>query len=300
MKLVWGVDLGGTKIEGIVLNTSDTATPIARMRIETGAEKGYSHILAQIESLITELRKKTGEEPEVIGFGTPGTLDLETQSMKNCNTNCLNGMPLKADLESILGVKVVLANDANCFALAESKLGAAKGSSSVFGIIMGTGVGGGIVINNRLWSGFHGIAGEWGHNILIEEGEPCYCGKNGCVETVISGPALEKFYLTQSGAKRNLYEIMQRASSGNDPAATQTRQRLLSYFSKAVSVVINIFDPETVIIGGGVSNVNILYDEAPREVARFIFNNRMNCKIIKHSLGDSAGVFGAALLIDAL
>ncbi len=290
---LWGIDLGGTKIEGIIINPSDPLNPLIRERIFTESEKGYNHILSRIQQLVEILKNKTNLKPDKIGFATPGILDPQSQSMKNCNTTCLNGMGLDEDLEKILNVQVKLANDANCFALSETLFGAAKNASCVFGVIMGTGVGGGIVINNYIHTGLHGIAGEWGHNVLLENGESCYCGKNGCVERVISGPALEKYYHEISGKKLTLNEIL---TNQQDKDAKAVSDRLIHNFAKAISVIINILDPDVIVLGGGLSNIDSLYNEGIAEISKHIFNNKVSTKIVKNKLGDSAGVFGAALL----
>jgi fructokinase len=297
---LWGIDLGGTKIEGVILTSIDNAKPLVRTRIDTEAVKGYDHIINQISRLVDELRAKSGLEPETLGIGTPGVLDPVLQTMKNANTTSLNGMPLKKDLEEKLQMPVYLANDANCFALAETQWGVIKQQDlpgkMVFGIIMGTGVGGGLVFNGKIWSGHHGIAGEWGHNFLDESGGKCYCGKTGCVETVLSGPALERYYTAISGNKVRLKEIVSRHKEGTDEAATQTIERLCHFFGKGVSAVINILDPDTIVIGGGVGNIDALYSEGVQAIQKFIFNHRAMVPILKPSMGDSAGVFGAAAL----
>jgi len=297
---LWGIDLGGTKIEGAVLHSEGISNPIVRMRIDTESFNGYHHIIHQIAKLVDKMKEQSGMQPAKIGFGTPGVLDPIFQTMKNCNSTALNGMPLKKDLEEKLGVPVVLANDANCFALAETRWGAVKekcpNAQIVFGIIMGTGVGGGIVINNRVWGGKHGIAGEWGHNFLDESGGNCYCGKIGCVETVISGPATERYYEKLTGEKIKLKEVSKRYKE-NDAAAKQTIERLCDFFGKAVSVVVDILDPDVIVIGGGVGNINALYTEGEAALKRYIFNNRVDVSILKPILGDSAGVFGAAALV---
>jgi fructokinase len=297
---LWGIDLGGTKIEGAVLHSEGISNPIVRMRIDTESFKGYHHIIHQIAKLVDKMKEQSGMQPAKIGFGTPGVLDPIFQTIKNCNSTALNGMPLKKDLEEKLGVPVVLANDANCFALAETRWGAVKekcpNAQIVFGIIMGTGVGGGIVINNRVWGGKHGIAGEWGHNFLDESGGNCYCGKIGCVETVISGPATERYYEKLTGEKIKLKEVSKRYKE-NDAAAKQTIERLCDFFGKAVSVVVDILDPDVIVIGGGVGNINALYTEGEAALKRYIFNNRVDVSILKPILGDSAGVFGAAALV---
>jgi predicted NBD/HSP70 family sugar kinase len=198
-------------------------------------------------------------------------------------------------MATALGTNVEIANDANCLALAEATLGAAKGADTVFGVILGTGVGGGIVVREHVLNGAQGIAGEWGHNVLIPDGEQCYCGKRGCVETVLSGPALQRFYESRSGQKRMLKEILALADS--DPEARATMDRLIDYFGQGISVVINILDPEVIVLGGGVGNIEALYTEGARSAERHVFNNQMRTKIVRPLLGDSAGVFGAAMLV---
>jgi fructokinase len=194
-----------------------------------------------------------------------------------------------------------MANDANCFALAETQWGVvrqqAPQSRLVFGIIMGTGVGGGIVVEGKIWNGRHGIAGEWGHNYLDESGGPCYCGKTGCVETVISGPATERYYESLTGQHLKLKEIDRRHREGGDPAATKTIDRLCHFFGKGISVITNLLDPDVIVVGGGVGNIEALYGKGLEELGRFIFNNRVEVPLLKPSLGDSAGVFGAAALV---
>lgn len=298
---LWGIDLGGTKIEGVILESLHRPEPLIRTRLNTEAQKGYDHIIGQIAQLVKNMEKESGLKPRAIGIGTPGVLDPTLQTMKNCNTTALNGMPLQKDLENLLQLPVVLANDANCFALAETHWGIVKqaGASArmVFGIIMGTGVGGGIVIDGKIWNGRHGIGGEWGHNFLDESGGPCYCGKTGCVETVISGPALERYYTSLTGESVKLKEIAARYLANSDPAATQTIERLCHFFGKAVSVITNLLDPDVIVIGGGVGNLEVLYSKGLEDLGRFIFNNRVEVPLLKPSLGDSAGVFGAAALV---
>lgn len=298
---IWGIDLGGTKVEGVILSSIHEATPILRTRTNTEAHKGYQHIVGQINKLIKSMEKESGIKADRIGFGTPGVLDPFLETMKNCNSTALNGMPLKKDLEKSLQIPVVLENDANCFALAENHWGIVKqkhpGARVIFGIILGTGVGGGIVFDGKVWSGHHGIAGEWGHNFLDESGGPCYCGKSGCVEKVLAGPSLQKYYTTLTGEEITLKEITLRHRNGNDLAATATIQRLSYFFGKAVSVVINILDPDVIVVGGGVGNIDALYKEYLISLKEFIFNNRVDVPILKPTLGDSAGVFGAAALV---
>jgi predicted NBD/HSP70 family sugar kinase len=301
---LWGIDLGGTKIEGVILPSLHEAKPLLRTRIPTENYKGYRHILQQVRKLVEGMKRQSGMAPAAIGFGTPGVLDPVFQTMKNCNSTALNGRPLKKDLEEILEVEAVLANDANCFALAETHWGVVKekvpNAKLVFGIIMGTGVGGGIVHEGRVWNGFHGIAGEWGHNYLDESGGSCYCGKTGCVETVLSGPGLEKFYTGISGQELKLKEIVEAYRLGNNSAAAQTMERLFQYFGKAVSGVINLLDPDAIVIGGGVGNIAELYAKGYAWIEKYIFNDRVEVPVLKPLLGDSAGVFGAAALVSEL
>ena len=295
MESYWGIDLGGTKIEGVIMPV-DSSEPIYRARIDTEADRGYEHIVDRIATLVAQIEEASGiKRPDVIGVGTPGAEEPSTGLMKNCNTTCLNGKPLPADIATALGTKVIVANDANCFALAEATLGAAKGAETVFGVIMGTGVGGGIVVRGKVLNGAQGIAGEWGHNVLIPNGEMCYCGKRGCVEMVISGPRLQKFYKALSGEHRTLKEIVQRVDT--DSHAQATIDRLIDYFGKAISVVINILDPEVIVLGGGVGNVATLYTDGARSAEEYVFNTQMRTKIVPPQLGDSAGVFGAAMLV---
>ena len=298
-KPIWGIDLGGTKIEGVILPSLHDPHPIVRTRIDTEAEKGYKHIVSQIHELVKQMESKSGLIGDVIGFGTPGVLDPVLHTMKNCNSTSLNGQPLQKDLEEKLHKRVVLANDANCFALAESYWGIvnqkAPEAKMVFGIIMGTGVGGGLVYNGHVWAGKHGIGGEWGHNFLDESGGPCYCGKSGCVETVISGPGTERYYQKITGSKKRLKEIVELYKL-NDTAATETIERLCHFFGKATSVITNMLDPDVIVVGGGVGNIDALYSKGIDSLRKHIFNNRLDVPVLKPSLGDSAGVFGAAAL----
>lgn len=300
MNVIWGIDLGGTKVEGVVLNASSYET-IYRTRIPTEKEQGYQHIIGQINKLVELIKKETSLTPKTIGIGTPGALDPDTGSLKNSNTTCLNGQPLKKDLEQALGMSVAMANDANCFALAETRMGIVPDvypqAEVVFGVIMGTGVGGGIVINNRIINGRQGIAGEWGHSFLDDSGGKCYCGDVGCVERIISGPSLERYYGELSGTTAPLKEIVQAYRTAADPHAIQTLQRLFHFFGKGLANVINILDPDVVVLGGGVSNIEELYTEGIGELKKHIFNTRFDTLIAKPKLGDSAGVFGAAFLV---
>ena len=297
---VWGIDLGGTKIEGVVLEDPNNPVVLKRLRVATEKEKGYQHIIGQIVKLVEVLMAETGVKPHKIGIGTPGTLEPSTQTMKNSNTTVINGKYLKRDLERALSMPVSMANDANCFAIAETKLGVVKeelpDAKVVFGVIMGTGVGGGLVVNGQVINGKQGIAGEWGHSFMDTSGGKCYCGKVGCTETIISGPSLERFYFEKMGIEKSLPEIVGLYHEGNDEAATQTVQRLLKFFGQGIASIINMIDPDAVIIGGGVSKVDLLYDEGVKSIEQHVFNHRLETPVLRPRLGDSAGVFGAALL----
>jgi len=300
-KSLWGIDMGGTKIEGVILRSADDPEVLFRDRVPTNADKGYETIVGQVGKIVTLMQDAAGYKPAKIGFATPGILDPKLGVMKNCNSVAMNGRSMKIDLEKHLGLSIEIANDADCFALAEARFGVVKQNFPearvVFGVIMGTGVGGGIVVDGRAIVGLQGIAGEWGHNFLDESGGPCYCGKSGCVENVISGPALEKYYQKISGEKKSLKEIVALAESWDDPAATDTMQRLADFFGKALSVVVNILDPDVVVIGGGVGNIDILYEAGIESLRRNVFNNRLDTPVVRPLLGDSAGVYGAAFLV---
>ena len=304
MSILWGIDLGGTKVEGVVLEEGYPPRTLARLRVPTEKEKGYRHIVGQIGLLVEALKKETGLRPEKVGIGTPGALDPSSQTMKNSNTTVLNGQFFKRDIEEHLDLPIAMANDANCFAVAEAMFGAVRSHAPearvVFGVIMGTGVGGGVVVDGRVLGGRHGIAGEWGHNFLDISGGPCYCGLEGCVETIFSGPALERFYHGLTGQKRSLREIATRAEKGGDDAAEQTLQRLVHFFGKGIACIVNILDPDVVVLGCGVGNIERLYRDGPAECERYVFNHSLQTMFLKPELGDSAGVFGAALLVKDL
>ncbi len=293
--MLWGIDLGGTKIEGAVVDPSDGRI-LLRRRIATEQEGGYEHIVRRIGLLVAEMERETGRRrPARIGIGTPGAFDPQLRAMKNCNTTCLNGRNLPEDVRAELGVEIEMANDANCFALAEALHGAARGRETVFGVIMGTGVGGGIVVHGRVLQGCHGIAGEWGHNVLHEGGEPCYCGKRGCVEKYLSGPGVERQFHQRTGRRLACAEIAAAAESG-DPDARAAIDTLCQDFGRALAVVIDILDPHAIVLGGGVGNIADLYTRGRDAVLPWLFNPRLDAPILRPMLGDSAGVLGAALL----
>ena len=291
-RVVIGVDLGGTKIEGVVLG--DDLVPLERRRVPTERERGYEHIIEQVAGLVEALRA-TAPGSDVVGIGTPGSLSARDGTLKNSNTVCLNGRPLHADLECRLGLRVLIENDANCFALAEARAGAGQGHAMVFGVILGTGVGGGLVHDGRLWSGPQHIAGEWGHHAIDPAGPPCYCGQRGCVETLLSGPALEAAYRAAGGPPLAAAEIAARAATG-ERAARDVVDRYLDRFGRALANVIDVLDPDVVVLGGGLSKLEALYDCGRAAVARYVFNDELRTPIVPNRLGDSAGVIGAALL----
>jgi fructokinase len=288
-----GIDLGGTKTEGIVMDTQDQI--LLRERRPTPREQGYEAILDNMLDLVLELERQAGV-PCTVGIGTPGAISTRTGMLKNSNTTCLNGRPVKTDLEARLQRVIRMTNDANCFALSEALDGAGRGRPVVFGIIMGTGVGGGIVVNGQVLDGLQHIAGEWGHNVLEPEGPPCYCGKRGCVETLISGPGFARDYQLNGGEPDvAAHDILARAQAG-DAIAEAAIQRFLDRFGRALAVVINILDPHAVVLGGGLSNIARLYTEGPQHLARHIFNDELCTPILRNAFGDSSGVRGAAQL----
>ena len=285
-----GIDLGGTKIEGIL--TDENYNTITRKRIPTNQDEGYNSILDSIKNLILELVQESNDKVS-IGVCTPGALSLGTGLIKNSNTQCLIGKDFQNDLKNILHCNVSIENDANCFALAEAKLGAGKNSNLVFGVIMGTGVGGGIIIDGKIHHGRTNIAGEWGHHCLHPEGNICYCGNKGCVETYISGPALEKKWSNLTNQNQLLPEIIK---SSDNPNFLNWKKSFLDDFGLSLANVIDILDPDMIILGGGVSNIDFLYDEGKNSIYKKVFSDIVDTPITKNELGDSAGVFGACML----
>ena len=285
-----GIDLGGTKTEGILLD--EKFQVIERKRITTNQDKGYASILELIKNLVSTLKQNTDEQTS-IGICTPGALSKSSGMIKNSNTQCLIGQDLKSDLQHILNQEISIENDANCFALAESQLGVAQNYGMIFGVIMGTGVGGGLVINDEIHTGRTNIAGEWGHHCIRPDGNDCYCGKNGCVETYISGPALEKKWNVLTSDTLPLSEIVK--NSKNNAYGIWKRE-FLENFGISLANVIDILDPDVIVLGGGLSNISFLYDEGKDAVYEHVFSDSVDTPILKNQLGDSAGVFGACLL----
>tara|TARA_B100001750_G_scaffold128175_1_gene101767 strand:+ start:175 stop:1044 length:870 start_codon:yes stop_codon:yes gene_type:complete len=285
-----GIDLGGTKTEGILLD--DNFEIIERTRVKTNQQEGYSSILDLIKNLVDDLRQKTDQKTS-LGICTPGSLSKKSGLIKNSNTQCLIGKDLKTDLENIFNHDISIENDANCFALAESKLGVAKNFDVVFGVIMGTGVGGGLIINDHIHNGRTNIAGEWGHHCIWPQGNSCYCGKQGCVETYLSGPALEKRWEQLTNKRQSLTEIIQKS---DDNLLQKWKTEFLDNFGLALGNVIDILDPDVIVLGGGLSNIPFLYDEGKNSVYQKVFSDQIDTPILKNSLGDSAGVFGACMI----
>jgi len=285
-----GIDLGGTKIEGILLD--ENFNVVERTRIPTQQEKGYQSIINSIISLVEKLKIKASGNV-TIGICAPGAISKKSGLIKNSNTQCLIGMPLKEDLKQALNQEITIENDANCFALAEATLGIAKNHNVVFGVIMGTGVGGGVVINGTLHKGRTYIAGEWGHHTLRVNGNKCYCGKLGCVETYISGPALEKRWKELTEKTESLPSIIHNLDTEK---GQQWKKEFLENFGIGLANVIDILDPDVIVLGGGISNISFLYDEGRDAVYDNVFSDLVETPILKNQLGDSAGVFGASLL----
>jgi predicted NBD/HSP70 family sugar kinase len=297
MAIRLGIDLGGTKIELIALDAD--GAEVCRRR-EATPQGDYWGTLETIRQLVLRAERERGETGSV-GIGTPGAVSRATGRLKNSNSVCLNGQPLIEDLERVLGRPVRMANDADCFALSEASDGSAAGRPVVFGVILGTGVGGGIVVKGRLLQGPNAIAGEWGHNPLpwpqADElpGPECYCGKRGCIETFLSGPGLARDFLQQSGQSLTGVEILARAESG-DAEAELAFQRYEDRLARGLAHVINLLDPDAIVLGGGLSNCDRLYEEVPKRWGRYIFSDRVDTLLLPPRHGDSSGVRGAAWL----
>ena len=289
MDLRIGVDLGGTKIEALALD--DAGREVFRKRVPT-PRGDYEETLSEIQSLVREIENAHGKGS--VGVGIPGALSRATGRIKNSNSTWLIGRALKEDLEAVLSREVRLANDANCFALSEASDGAGEGASVVFGVILGTGVGGGIVVDGKVLTGPNGIAGEWGHNPLplprasdlpLPE---CYCGRKGCIELYLSGPGVARDHLERTGERLSTEEIMEKRE--------ETFLVYAERLARSLSMVINILDPDVVVLGGGMSNVERLYSEVPRLWKPYVFSDRVDTRLARHEHGDSSGVRGAAWL----
>lgn len=323
-----GIDLGGTKLELVALDAQNRE--ILRRRVPTPRDD-YLATVAAIAALIHAAEVELGGEG-TIGVGTPGAISPATGRMKNCNSTWLNGRPLKEDLERALNREIRLANDADCFALSEACDGAATGADTVFGVILGTGVGGGVVVRGHLLRGANAIAGEWGHSPLphfqfahtqadragtgqhpatgeailhpwpnpreIETAPPCYCGKKGCIETWLSGPGFAADHVRYGGEDLPAHEIAQLAAAGYGPCSA-TLARYEERLARALAGVINLIDPDVIVLGGGMSNIARLYDTVPRLWPRYVFSDRVDTKLVPPQHGDSSGVRGAAWLWNA-
>lgn len=322
-----GIDLGGTKIEAAVLRRFEPSASqnhsrfevLTRRRIPTGGDDGYEAVLQRTAELMMSVAREVGQPLEQlhVGVGMPGSVTRRDGRIKNSNTVCLNGQPFREDLSERVGAKIAFENDANCFALAEASLGAGRDYQPgvVFGVILGTGVGGGLVMGGRVWPGPQNLGGEWGHHAVgpwrrmehasraqagqdfglgLTERGVCYCGKTGCLELYASGPAVERDYLRRSGRAASLPHIAEQRAS--DPHAAAALDELLEAFGRGLANVIDIIDPSVVVLGGGVSNLDLLYAEGVERVRKYLLNDELLTPIVRHELGDSAGVIGAALL----
>ena len=288
-----GVDLGGTKTEIIALD--ERGCELLRRRVPTPRDD-YAATVAQIAALVQAAESEFGRSGTV-GVGIPGAESLIDGRIRNANSTWLNGRSLRADLEAALARPVRLMNDANCFALSEATDGAGAGADSVFGVILGTGVGGGIVIAGQVLSGANAIAGEWGHNPLPGEHHrlPCWCGRRGCIESYLSGPALLAEHRREGGEAASVEEIVARAEAG-DAECAATLARYEARLARALATVINLLDPEVIVLGGGLSNIRRLYDTVPRLWAPHVFCDRVDTRLLPNRHGDSSGVRGAAWL----
>jgi len=297
MSLRIGIDLGGTKIEGVLIDAQHVI--LKRLRVATPVAD-YPATLQLIVKLIADLQDGLPLSASV-GIGTPGAVSLLTGRMKNCNSTCLNNQFLQRDLEALLGYSIRIANDADCFALSEAVDGAAANARSVFGVIIGTGTGGGVVINGQLLSGPNRIAGEWGHNRMpgigrefVDETRQCYCGRINCIETFLSGPGLSQTWQNLAGKFLDAQEIVARLAS--DAQAAEALDLYHQHLAFALAQVINMLDPEVIVLGGGMSNIDSIYSEVPKLWSQYVFSDRVETRLCKALHGDSSGVRGAAWL----
>jgi len=293
----FGIDLGGTKTEIVALDVD--GREVLRRRVPTPRDD-YAGTLRMIAALVGDAEAELSCRATV-GIGTPGSLSPATGLLRGSNSVCLNGKPIKADIEALLQREVRIANDANCFALSEATDGTGRGADIVLGVILGTGVGSGIVVHGRVLTGANAIGGEWGHNPLPwpdddeRPGAPCFCGKHGCIETFLSGPGMERDHLAVSGARVPAQQIVQRAASG-DADAEATLVRYERRLAKALAHVVNIVDPNVIVVGGGMSNIDRLYVNVPAQWGHWVFSDVVDTCLVRHRHGDSSGVRGAAWL----
>ena len=291
-----GIDLGGTKTELIALAGSEVRI---QRRIPTPAQD-YGEIVEAVARLVEEAEAELGARGS-LGVGMPGAISRKTHTIKNSNTLCLNGRPFDRDLGERLGRPIRVQNDANCFALSEAVDGAAAGADVVFGVILGTGVGGGVVVRQRALIGCNAIAGEWGHNPLPSPGatdEPapaCYCGRRGCIETYLCGAALARDHASHTGHNHTAQQIGQLAAAG-DPLSAATLERYSERLARALASVINVLDPDVIVLGGGLSQIAQLYQRVPELWGTYVFSDQVETKLVAAQHGDSSGVRGAAWL----
>jgi fructokinase len=295
-----GVDLGGTKIEVIALGAD--GRQLLRRRVST-PQTGYDDAVRAIATLVLDTEREL-RTTATVGLAIPGTISPVTGLVKNANSTKLIGHPLDLDVGRAIGRTIRVANDANCFALSEASDGAGAGADVVFGIIAGTGVGGGVCVRGQAIIGAHAIAGEWGHNPLpspstkeVEDAPQCYCGRRGCIESWVSGPALSRDFMRQTGRELEASEIARLAAS-HHPQASEVMGVFLDRFARAIATLVNILDPDVIVMGGGLSNIDSLYRELPRRVEAYAFTPQAETRIVKNMHGDSSGVRGAAWLWD--
>ena len=292
-----GIDLGGTKTEAILIDNE--GIELFRKRIVT--QKNYEGTIEGIKALVKDFEKKFGEV-ESVGIGMPGAVSLDSSLVKNANSIWLNGKPLKKDLEKSLKRKIALENDANCFTLSEAVDGAGKDYKVVFGVIIGTGVGGGIVIDKKVISGINKISGEWGHISLPhrtdfekKHAKQCYCGHSGCIETYVSGPGFEHIFNSINRENLSSHQIIE-GYINNDKRCAEALKNYVNYLARGLTLVINILDPDIIVLGGGMSNIDFIYENIDTELKKYVFSDSVKTKIVKHFHGDSSGVRGAAWL----
>lgn len=291
-----GIDLGGTKTEIILLEGSRRELFRKRIATPVDTKDNYQAVIDNIDSLVTQALSSIETESSCsIGIGIPGTLDIQSGIVQNANTTWLKERNFKQDLENRLNKQVAMANDANCFTLAESISGAAKGHRLVFGIIMGTGCGGGICFNRKLHMGHNGIAGDWGHFSIDPLGDKCFCGNIGCIDTKLTGPALSTSYKKLTNQSVPAESVVTRARQ-KEPDAVTAFEIFLDNFGKAVGGLVSLLDPDAIVIGGGLSNIDELYTQGMGKVQKYAFHKKITTPIYKNKLGDSAGVYGAAWL----
>jgi len=289
-----GIDLGGTKIESILLDPCDHELFRKRISTPSNTSNNYYSIIRSIQHLLSDTVRQLPESCEyTIGIGIPGTINKHTQLVQNANTTCLIGKPFQSDLEKLFVRKIGMENDANCFTIAESLSGIAKNHDFVFGIIMGTGCGGGISINGRIHTGKHDIAGEWGHFSVDPNGSKCYCGNLGCIETKISGKGVESTFSQTYGRALSMKDIVEGYREDN-PQCKTVFEQFLDDFGRCLGGLISVIDPDAVVLGGGLSNIPELYDKGYSRVKHYAFHQSLETPLLKNQLGDSAGVIGAA------